>query len=49
MQDIVTYVVSSGISGRMANGLFERNWVPEIFDYRREVLKKFSDFSQPER
>lgn len=40
MRDIVTYVVPFGILGRIANSLFVRKKVLEIFEYRKEVLQK---------
>lgn len=40
MQDIVTYAVPFGVLGRIANNLFVRNKVLEIFEYRKEVLNQ---------
>ncbi|MGQ9644787.1 MAG: SRPBCC family protein [Ignavibacterium sp.] len=40
MRDIVTYVVPFGLLGRIANSLFVRKKVLEIFEYRKEVLLK---------
>lgn len=40
MQDIVTYVLPFGFLGRLANSLFVRKKVLEIFEYRKEVLKR---------
>lgn len=40
MQDIVSYAVPFGILGRIANYLFVRKKVLEIFEYRKKVLYK---------
>lgn len=40
MRDIVTYVLPFGFLGRIANTLFVRKKVLEIFEYRKEVLLK---------
>jgi ligand-binding SRPBCC domain-containing protein len=38
MTDIVTYKPPFGFLGRIANGLFIRRKIDEIFDYREKVL-----------
>ena len=40
MKDIVTYVPPFGIIGKIANGLFIKNQVNKIFDFRTVALKK---------
>jgi len=45
MTDIVTYKVPFGFLGRLANSLFIRKKLREIFDYRRlAVTKRFGEF-----
>lgn len=38
MQDIVTYALPFGIIGNIANALFVRKRVKEIFEYRKQIL-----------
>lgn len=45
MQDIVTYMIPFGLLGRIANSLFVRKRVLEIFQYRKEVLNKMFGLS----
>ncbi|MBE50204.1 MAG: hypothetical protein CMP51_00670 [Flavobacteriales bacterium] len=40
MKDIVTYVPPFGIIGKIANGVFIKNQVNKIFDFRTVALKK---------
>ncbi len=40
MKDIVTYVPPFGIVGSIANSLFIRRKVNQIFDYREKVLER---------
>jgi len=40
MKDIVTYVPPFGIVGSIANSLFIRKKVNQIFDYREKVLER---------
>ena len=43
MTDIVTYLPPFGIFGRIANLFFIRRRLKEIFDYREEALKRWSN------
>jgi ligand-binding SRPBCC domain-containing protein len=46
MEDIITYEPPFGFLGAIANSLFIKNQLKEIFDYRFEaVVKKFGVFS----
>uniref|UniRef100_A0A7V2ZMN8 Cell division inhibitor n=1 Tax=Ignavibacterium album TaxID=591197 RepID=A0A7V2ZMN8_9BACT len=45
MQDIVTYMIPFGLLGRIANSLFVRKRVLEIFQYRKEVLNEMFGLS----
>ncbi|MCX8104818.1 MAG: SRPBCC family protein [Ignavibacterium album] len=45
MQDLVTYMIPFGWLGRIANSLFVRKRVLEIFQYRKEVLNKMFGLS----
>ncbi len=40
MKDIVSYQPPFGILGKMANALFIKNKLIEIFDYRTQILNK---------
>jgi ligand-binding SRPBCC domain-containing protein len=40
MRDIVSYQPPYGILGKMANALFIKNKLNEIFDYRTQILNK---------
>ncbi|MBK9256282.1 MAG: SRPBCC family protein [Saprospiraceae bacterium] len=41
MTDIVHYALPLGFLGRIANSLFVKNKLQEIFDYREKVVEKF--------
>lgn len=43
MTDIVTYRPPFGILGRLANLLFIRSRLNEIFEYRNKVLREWAD------
>jgi ligand-binding SRPBCC domain-containing protein len=48
MEDTVYYGLPFGIIGRIANWLFVRRRLEQIFDYRYEVLEKYFNKSIPE-
>lgn len=48
MEDIVYYGLPFGIIGRIANWLFVRRRLEQIFDYRYDVLEKYFNKSIPE-
>jgi ligand-binding SRPBCC domain-containing protein len=49
MQDIVTYALSFGFIGTLANKLFVEKMLKEIFDYRKNTLAKIMNPSVNEK
>lgn len=48
MKDVVSYVPPFGLLGRMANALFIKRKLKEVFDYRTEAIQnEFGKFSEP--
>tara|TARA_B100001758_G_scaffold247953_1_gene269048 strand:- start:39632 stop:40117 length:486 start_codon:yes stop_codon:yes gene_type:complete len=48
MKDIITYVPPFGILGQLANYLYIKKRVNEIFDYRNEILEKIYNIGHNE-